>query len=187
MARELPKGVYQRKSGKYKTYTWEGESLEYVGTYDTVEEAVFARDNQLRGHHWLGDVDEGKYGFIYSVVDLDTEEIYIGRKAYKYYNQFTKARDIDSNWEFYTSSSKVVQARLDEGHSLRYTILANVEDNDQASVLEHELIRAMILRSLPSGKPMCMNGMVPKIFVRGLKEACRGTAYTLQEVLRELP
>jgi len=182
------KYVYQKESGKFVAVTYDDGKLSYHGTYDTKEEAINVRTNQVRGHHWEGiEPEVEKYGFIYSIVDLDNEQIYIGRKVYKGYNKFTEQRDLESGWEFYTSSSMPVQDAVDKGHKMRYTILCNTESNDESSVLEHELIRALVLRKLPSGNAMCLNGMVPKLFKRGLQEAVNSVGDTVQRLLRELP
>jgi len=185
----MSKGVYQKPSGKWTVVTWDKDNvLSYHGTFKTEEEAKLSRVSVVRGHHWEGiEPEVGKYGFIYSVVDLDTEQIYIGRKVYKGYNKWTEKRDLESGWEFYQSSSVPVQDAIDKGHKMVYTILCNTESNDESSILEHNLIRAMVLRKLPSGKPMCLNGMVPKIFVRGLEEACAATDEVTNRLIRELP
>jgi len=187
----MPKGIYKQKSGKFKAVIWPSENkLVYLGTYDTEEEATSARDRVTLKHQWTGEVEpkpEG-YGFIYSIVNLRTEQIYVGRKVYKGYNKFTEERDIPSGWEFYETGSLPVQAMFhEEPWNLQCTILANVDSNDEASWMEHELIRDLMGRKLPSGKEMSLNGMCPKIFARGLEEAKVSTMYKLQEIRKELP
>jgi len=167
------KGVYKKPSGNYCVVTWDSlGKLEYHGTFNDEAEATKRRNDIVRGHHWEGlTPDPSKYGFIYSVVDLDTEQLYIGRRIYMGYNKESGKRDIESGWEFYCSSSRVVEQRINQGHRMSYTILANTESNDHSSYLEHELIKKYIYHRLPSGTLMSLNGVIPKLFVRGLEEA----------------
>ena len=186
----MPKGIYKTTSGKFKAVIWPSEGkLVYLGLFETEEEASAARDKIILKHHWRGEEpDEDMYGFIYSIVNLKTEQIYVGRKVYKGYNQFTCKRDIPSGWEFYETGSIPVQTMFREAPwDLQRTILANVNSNDEASWMEHELIRDLMGRKLPSGKEMSLNGMCPKIFARGLEKAKVDTMYKLQEIRKDLP
>ena len=189
MDRGLPKGVYKTKSGKYSAKVWPEENkVVRLGTFNTVEEAEYVRGVATKDHHWLGvKPDENKYGFIYKVVNKRTKQIYFGRRVYKYYNQNTGSRDIHGDWEFYsTGSSVVVDMFHKEPWNLEFTILCNTDSNDESSYLEWLLIKHYLLKVLPTGEPMCVNRMLPKLFSRGLKEVigkCEGICKALREEL----
>lgn len=185
------KGVYKTPSGRWTPVIWsspEGK-LRYFGTYNTEEEASLVRRHKMQGHHWSGVTPdpEGSYGFVYSGVNLSRETIYFGRKAYTYYNKATDKRDILSNWEFYTGSSKTVDECIDNGDNFVWTILANTKSNDESSVVEWSLINSYLLRKLPSGKPMCLNRVLPKLYYNGLEVAKGSTTHAIQRLLKELP
>ena len=191
MSRELPIGVYELPSGRYRVKMWEqgtGKNIN-LGSYNTIEEAEEAREFSVRGYHWYGETPdpEGSYGFVYSGVNLSTEQVYYGRKAYQYYSKVTEERSILSDWEFYEGSSKTVDQCLLNGDKFKWTILANTKSNDESSLIEWSLIHAYLLRKLPSGNPMCLNRVLPKLFFDGLEEAKGATYFTIQEVLRRLP
>ena len=181
-------GVYRKKSGKYCSVSWDSlGKLTYHGTYITEEEASSAR--VANNHHWKGvDPDDSKYGFIYSVVNYRTKQVYFGRRVYKYYNTITEERDIPGQWEFYTSGSKPVQEMyVNEPNNLKFTILANVNSNDEASYLEWQLIQHYLLRKLPTGEHVCINQMLPKLFLRGLEKAKDSIDPVLERLMKDLP
>jgi len=172
----MSKYVYKVKTtGRYRArlYFKETGKLISLGNYETKEEAQFAREMAMAEHHWLGvKPEDTKYGFIYAVVNVRTKQFYIGRKVYKYYNAFTEKRDVDSGWEFYSSSSDTVKAMAEEEpHNLKHTILMNVEDDPAAGYVEHQLIRHYLMAKLPTGEPLLLNRMLPKVFLRGLIDA----------------
>lgn len=184
------KGVYKKPSGKWTVVTWDKEGvLTYHGTYKNKDQAIFVREGMTLDNHWKGiEPDDSVYGFIYKVVNKRTKQVYFGRKVYKGWNMFTEKRDIDSKWEFYTSGSKPLNEMYkDEPWNLEFSILANVKDNDEASYLEWSLIQAYLLRELPTGESMCINQMLPKLFLRGLKKAKGTIDPMLYNILRELP
>jgi len=185
----MAKGVYKKPSGKFIAVTWDSRGeLSYHGTYLTEAEAVKARASLAIKHHWSGLVPTPEvYGFIYKVVDHDTEEMYIGRKVYRYYNKATMERDIESDWEFYTSSSRYVQDAVDKGHILSYEIIANLDSNDESSLMEHQLISKYFMAKLASGKRLLLNKMCPKIFSRGIEEASVAIEGKMIKILEEMP
>jgi len=187
--RKLPKGVYATPSGKFSVKVWPEEYKHVnLGTYDTIEEATFVRSKAIDKHHWVGlKPEEGKYGFIYSVVDKREKTIYIGRKVYKGYNKWSEKRGLESYWEHYTTGSTMVQEVYKERPwDLEFKILMNVESNDEASYCEWELIRYLLGKKLPTGEPMTMNRMLPKLFYRGLEEAQAATIDRINTVVKGL-
>lgn len=184
------KGVYKKPSGNFIVVTWNEErKLSYHGTYDSEEEAKYMRDNLTPSHHWLGlEPEPDRYGYVYKVVNFRTKQLYFGRRVYSYYNKETGARDIEGNWEFYTSGSKVIQEMFnEEPENLEATILAHTDSNDESSVIEWSLINSYMTRKLPTEEPMCLNKVLPKLFYNGLEIAKGTTAHTIQRLLKELP
>jgi len=184
------KGIYKKPSGNYIVVTWdEDRKLSYHGTYSTEEEAGSIRLSLTPKHHWVGlEPEPDRYGFIYKIVNYRTKQIYFGRRVYNYYNKETDSRDIKGDWEFYKTGSKVVQAMYDsEPENLVATILCHTDSNDESSVIEWALINEYLLRSLPTGEPMSLNRVLPKLFYDGLEVAKTEAAYTIQSLLKELP
>ena len=184
------KGIYKKPSGNWTVVTWDKDNvLSYHGTYKNKDEAIYVREQMSLTHHWKGEeTDESCYGFIYKVVNKRTKQIYFGRKVYKYWNPFTKKRDQVSGWQFYTTGSVPVQDMYDEeAWNLEFTILANVDSNDEASYLEWSIIQSYFLRKLPTGEQMCLNQMLPKLFLRGLEKAKDAIDPIIGKVSKELP
>ena len=183
-------GIYKKPSGNFIVVTWcENRKLSYHGTYRSEEEAKNIRLSLTPTHHWTGlEPEPDRYGFIYKVVNYRTKQVYFGRRVYNYYNQDTDSRDIEGDWEFYKTGSKVVQAMYEaEPENLVATILCHTDSNDESSVIEWSLINAYLLRELPTGEPMCLNRVLPKLFYSGLEIAKSNSAETIQRLLKELP
>jgi len=148
-------------------------------------DAIFADKST---HHWMGlPAEPERYGFIYKIVDLNTEELYIGRKVYRYYNRQTSQRDIPSDWEFYVSSSKYVQEAIEKGHDMTYEIIANLDTNDESSLMEHQLISMYFMRKLASGKRMLINKMCPKLFSNGIEDAMDVVNPLMDKIIGDMP
>lgn len=91
-----------------------------VGCFKRLDDAKVCQ----AGHHWIGggltpDI-ENNFGFIYLIEDALTGMKYIGKKQYYFYNGKCKSsNDItskdfvmeawdESDWRYYTSSSKIL-------------------------------------------------------------------------------
>jgi len=130
--RSLPKGIYLR-GDKFVAKLWEqttGDHI-HVGTFDSQEEAEYARNVEANGHHWTGEKldPEAYWGFLYLITCRTSGKKYIGRKQYRLWDgptggyKCTDPRDTEwfspkvwkaNNWQFYTGSSNKLNKDVGE-------------------------------------------------------------------------
>lgn len=128
---KLPKNVWitasKRFAARYHDDTI-GRQV-HIGSYDTIEEAVYRQRLKVFEHHWEGMAEDREefFGFTYKMTDRKTGKIYVGAKQFYYWDgpvkgyKCTDPRDEDwdptlwrsGEWREYTSSSKVVNRLID--------------------------------------------------------------------------
>lgn len=133
--RELPTGVYYREStGRYEAKVWEKQTMKVfvVGTFDTVEEAVYQREVYMKGHHWEGVEHDpsNAWGFIYRITCKKTGKQYIGKKQYRLWDGpsggykctdpqnewFDESLWKANDWKFYTGSQNDLNREIAFGN-----------------------------------------------------------------------
>lgn len=143
--RDLPKGVYEYKltdgSTQYEFKTWAGGSMDIQKKgFATPREAEYARHVAVYGHHWENmpqDLD-GFFGFVYEMEEISTGRKYIGSKQLLFWDGprggykctdpgdewFDDTLWKESDWAFYTSSSKPIAKRIEDSPwKFRYKVL----------------------------------------------------------------
>lgn len=144
-SRELPKGVYELPQGTYKAVTWEPESYKqtHIGVFDTPEEAEYARNVKLNGHHWIN-MPEGSpekdWGFVYLITNKKNGKLYVGKKQFLWWNGppggykctdrsnkewFTPSAWRESDWRTYCSSCIPLQKDIQKYgvHNFSFEVL----------------------------------------------------------------
>ncbi len=99
------------------------------------------------GHHWLGEEPDpdSYFGFVYLVLNISNGKAYIGKKSYwgirrkRIKNRKNrKVYRISNKWEFYTTSSKVINKEIEEKgiDDFIFIILENCSDKMDLSLKE---------------------------------------------------
>ena len=124
--------------------------------------------------HWLypGQFSpEDWFGFIYRIIDLDTDREYIGKKQFwsttrKPVKGKTRRKVVvkSSDWKLYTSSSKHVNAAIGERGKDRFVFLIETLYKSKAALhygeVEAQINEDVLRAKLPSGERKFYNAMV---------------------------
>jgi hypothetical protein len=120
-------------------------------------------------------------GFIYRVIDLDTEREYIGKKFFtsslrkKVKNRKNRKKVVkESNWKSYTGSCKELNAEIELRGKDRFEFKIESLHESRSSLAYREVelhVKENVMREkLPSGVKKYYNGMIPPVKFRVLDE-----------------
>lgn len=102
-----------------------------------------------RGHHWLGEVpkEDSYFGFLYTVINLKTKRIYIGRKNYKAIRTRRGGEPFvtKGKWEFYTTSSKPLNEDIKKigKEYFLFAIISQHNSQEELNMAEVDLLNTM--------------------------------------------